>query len=96
MKDFLANTSYEERNAFNDLYELEQSIVGAMHVAGVPLLAGTDFGNPYIYPGFSLLDELEEFEKAGLSPLAALQAAARRSGSQDPISSTPSLPTPMG
>jgi len=75
VKDFLANTSSEERKAFNDLYELEQSIVGAMHVAGVPLLAGTDFGNPYIYPGFSLLDELEEFEKAGLSPLAALQTA---------------------
>ena len=32
--------------------------VRAMHQAGVPFLAGTDTSNPYIFPGFSLHDEL--------------------------------------
>jgi imidazolonepropionase-like amidohydrolase len=46
-----------------------------MHRAGVPLLAGSDIGNPFVFPGFSLHDELELFVQAGLSPLEALQAA---------------------
>ena len=41
----------------------------------VPLLAGTDAGNPIVIPGFSLHIELELLARAGLSPLAALQAA---------------------
>jgi len=72
---FLEFSSPEARAAYADLYALEQRMVGEMHAAGVPLLAGTDVGNPYIYPGFSLLDELAEFVEAGLSPLAALQTA---------------------
>lgn len=73
--NFLTFSSEEDRAAYDDLYRLEQRIIGEMHAAGVPLLAGTDFGNPYIYPGFSLLDELAELVEAGLSPLAALQTA---------------------
>jgi imidazolonepropionase-like amidohydrolase len=46
-----------------------------MHAAGVPILAGTDLHNPYIYPGFSLHDELELLVESGLPPLAALRAA---------------------
>ena len=53
----------------------ESEMTGEMKRAGVELLAGTDLGNPYIYPGFSLHDELELLVEAGLSPLAALQAA---------------------
>jgi imidazolonepropionase-like amidohydrolase len=49
--------------------------VGAMHRAGVPMLAGTDLGNPFIFPGFSLHDELELFVQAGLTPMEALQTA---------------------
>jgi imidazolonepropionase-like amidohydrolase len=49
--------------------------VGAMHKAGVRLLAGTDIGNPFLYPGFSLHDELELFVQAGLTPLEALKTA---------------------
>jgi imidazolonepropionase-like amidohydrolase len=43
----------------------------------VGLLAGTDVLNPYCFPGFSLHDELELLVEAGLSPMAALQAATR-------------------
>jgi imidazolonepropionase-like amidohydrolase len=43
--------------------------------AGGRFLAGTDTGVPYIFPGFSLHDELALFVKAGLTPLEALQTA---------------------
>ena len=38
-------------------------------------MAGTDLGNPFIYAGFSLHDELEHLVKFGLTPLDALQTA---------------------
>jgi imidazolonepropionase-like amidohydrolase len=41
----------------------------------VRFLAGTDLGNPYLYPGFSLHDELGLLAGSGLTPLEALQAA---------------------
>ena len=50
-------------------------IVGLMHRTGVNILAGSDFMNPYVYPGFSLHDELELFVQAGLSPFEALKTA---------------------
>jgi hypothetical protein len=56
-------------------YATQRTVVGAMARAGVPLLAGTDVLNPYVLPGFSLHDELQLLVSAGLSPLAALQAA---------------------
>ncbi|MFZ2054304.1 MAG: amidohydrolase family protein [Candidatus Aminicenantales bacterium] len=57
------------------VYRKELALVGAMHRAGVKLLAGTDTGNPYCFPGFSLHDELGLLVEAGLTPLEALQAA---------------------
>lgn len=47
-----------------------------MHRAGVPILAGTDFGGRLVYPGSSLHDEMALLvEQLGLSPLEAIQAA---------------------
>jgi imidazolonepropionase-like amidohydrolase len=46
-----------------------------MRRAGVRFLAGTDLGNPYLYPGFSLHDELGLLAGSGLTPLEALQSA---------------------
>jgi hypothetical protein len=43
--------------------------------AGVRLLAGTDAGNPYVAPGFDLLDELVLMTDAGLTPAEALRSA---------------------
>jgi imidazolonepropionase-like amidohydrolase len=51
--------------------------VGAMRSAGVEFMAGTDVGFPYIFPGFSLHDELVLLVQAGLTPMEALQAATR-------------------
>ena len=49
--------------------------VRLMKKAGIKFLAGTDFDNHYLYPGFSLHDELQLFVDAGFSPLESLQTA---------------------
>ena len=49
--------------------------VRLLHGAGVPILAGTDVGNPFLVSGYSLHRELELLVEAGLSPLEALRAA---------------------
>lgn len=47
-----------------------------LYDAGVPFLAGTDLGNPFLVPGVSLHDELEALvDDLGMSPLDALRAA---------------------
>jgi imidazolonepropionase-like amidohydrolase len=51
-------------------------IVGALHRAGVPFMAGTDTApGVYIMPGFSLHDELTNFVEAGFTPMESLQTA---------------------
>ncbi|HEY7515209.1 MAG TPA: amidohydrolase family protein, partial [Vicinamibacteria bacterium] len=59
--------------------EKELAVVRAMHRAGIPFLAGTDTAaGVYIFPGFSLHDELSNFVSAGFTPLEALQTATLR------------------
>ena len=70
-----ANLTAEEIGNRKIRLEKETELVGEMHRAGVKLLAGTDLGNPYVYPGFSLHDELAILVQAGLTPLEALQTA---------------------
>lgn len=48
-----------------------------LYEAGVGLLVGTDTPNPFVIPGFSVHDELQNFVSAGLSPNASLAAATR-------------------
>jgi imidazolonepropionase-like amidohydrolase len=51
-------------------------MVGALHHAGVPFMAGTDTApGVYIMPGFSLHDELANFVEAGFTPMESLQTA---------------------
>jgi imidazolonepropionase-like amidohydrolase len=57
------------------LLEGELKLVGAMHRAGVKLMAGTDTPAPLIVPGLSLHEELELLVRAGLSPAEALRTA---------------------
>lgn len=49
--------------------------VGALHAAGVPILAGTDSLNPGTAHGASLHREIELLVNAGLRPVDALRAA---------------------
>jgi len=59
-------------------FERQLRMVGAMHRAGVKILAGTDTPNPYVFPGSGLHDELELLVKAGLTPAEALRCATVR------------------
>ena len=61
--------------AARELLAFNQKLVGEMFRAGVRILAGTDALNPYVFPGFSLHDELALLVGSGMTPLAALQAA---------------------
>jgi hypothetical protein len=69
----------EDRAMTRQLMEIGAAITEAMQHTGVPLMAGTDVGLPYLFPGFSLHDELALLVEAGLTPLEALQAATRNS-----------------
>ncbi|MFG1647619.1 amidohydrolase family protein [Amycolatopsis sp. NPDC049252] len=57
--------------------EAELELVGELAAAGAPIVAGTDSGYLYTFPGFATHDELELLVRAGLSPKRALQAATR-------------------
>jgi imidazolonepropionase-like amidohydrolase len=53
------------------VFRKEVEIVGALHRAGVPIVAGTD----QTVPGYSLYREIELYVQAGFSPMEAIQAA---------------------
>ena len=56
--------------------EKELEVVQQLHKARVPFLAGTDTPpGVYVFPGFSLHDEMQRFVAAGFTPLEALQTA---------------------
>ena len=75
-KDFRFKTFTEETFALSKKeFDIKLKIVKAVHDAGIPIIAGTDFPNPHCYPGFSLHDELRFYVKAGLSPAQALRTA---------------------
>ncbi len=52
-------------------------LVKAMHRSGIKFMAGTDSSVPFVFPGFSLHDELELFVASGFTPFEALQTATR-------------------
>jgi len=72
---------FGNRNAANNystakvVYPRYLELVGKMNRAGVQIMAGTDTGNPYCFPGFSLHDELALLVKAGLTAAEALRSA---------------------
>lgn len=69
------DSSAAGRKALGDFYTKGLEITGAAYRAGVRVMAGTDAGDSFIYPGFSMHDELGELVKAGLTPAQALRAA---------------------
>lgn len=66
--------AYERNRAF--LFQ----VTAGLHRAGVRMLAGTDTPLPGIYPGKSLVDELDLLVDAGLSRYDALATATRNAG----------------
>jgi imidazolonepropionase-like amidohydrolase len=53
------------------IVQIELALIGALHRAGVRIVAGTD----QTVPGYSLYREIELYNQAGFTPLEALQAA---------------------
>jgi imidazolonepropionase-like amidohydrolase len=60
------------RQAANDW-----KLTGELHRAGIPLLAGSDSLDPFVFPGPSLHKELAEMVTGGFTPGDALQAATQ-------------------
>ena len=52
-------------------FQKEVEIVGALHQAGITIVAGTD----QTVPGYSLYREIELYAQAGFTPMEAIQAA---------------------
>jgi len=71
---FKARTQ-QERDKEKIFFQRAVAVISQMKKAGTQFLAGTDVPNHYLYPGFSLHDELALFVEAGLSPMEALQTA---------------------
>ncbi len=70
-----ANDDLETRQRF---VAKEIEVVRDMHRAGIPFLAGTDTAaGVYVFPGFSLDEEMQLLVQAGFTPLEALQCATR-------------------
>lgn len=75
LRQFWSSLPPEIDARMHGLYEFHSVLVGQMNRAGVPLLAGSDCPNAYVYPGFTLHDELGLLVHAGLTPAEALRTA---------------------
>lgn len=64
-------------NTAENSTEAKRRFLKALYDAGANLLIGTDTPNPFIIPGFSIHDELENFQEAGIPNDAILNIATR-------------------
>jgi imidazolonepropionase-like amidohydrolase len=77
-EDILKDQANEALKTRQRFVAKELEVVRAMYRAGIPFLAGTDTAaGVYVFPGFSLHEELQLFVQAGFTPLGALQCATR-------------------
>ena len=75
LRDYWHSVPPEFAAKLGALYQVHSDLVGRINRAGVPMLAGSDCPNPYVYPGFSLHDELGLLVHGGLTPAEALRTA---------------------
>jgi hypothetical protein len=69
----------EKQYLYDETYRLSCLAVAAAHRAGVRVLTGTDYPNPYVVAGYSLHEELVHLtQQCGLMPHEALHASTRR------------------
>jgi len=62
----------ERSEILDKLLQKEIAIVGALHRAGIPIVAGTD----QTVPGYSLHREMELYVQSGFTPMEAIQSAS--------------------
>lgn len=60
--------------------ETDAASVRTLSAAGVPMITGTDGGNPAVFQGYSVHRELRLLREAGLSPWDALAASTINAG----------------
>lgn len=72
---FLAGYTAKDATLAKQRWPIARQIVSAMHQAGVTVMAGTDAPMPGVYPGFSLLEELQLLVDAGIPALDVLRSA---------------------
>ena len=75
-------------------FQATSRLVATARQAGVHVVAGTDAGNPYCLPGFSIHDELALLVAGGLSPMEAIQAATRDAAALAGLGETAGTVTP--
>lgn len=74
----MKDTSAEEMKVNKASAARDLELLKSAHAAGVPVMAGSDGPDPFIFPGFSLHDELEWLVREGFTPADAIQAATLR------------------
>lgn len=67
--------SQQDQDMLGRLFDRYIEMTKILAEAGVPMLAGSDFGGGWLVPGFSLHDEFDLLGQAGLTPLQVLQSA---------------------
>jgi Amidohydrolase family len=77
LQDLSRSATNQEFAIRRALLQKSLQLVGQMQSSGVPVMAGTDTGAPFLFPGSALHDELALLVQAGLSPMQALQAATK-------------------
>jgi len=69
------NLSKEGENSSAAFFNAAKEQIKLASEIGVPIMAGTDVSDSYIFAGFSIHNELEDLTISGLSNLKALQSA---------------------
>nr|WP_083434516.1 amidohydrolase family protein [Sphingomonas sp. Y57] len=72
---FEAKLTPANRATLAQLWQRQLRLVKLLDEAGVPMMAGSDFGGGWLIPGVSLHQEFDLLAEAGLSPLRILQMA---------------------
>jgi hypothetical protein len=74
-KDQTGDWPQRDKSFARWLLKARMNMIRPLRNAGIPLLAGTDAGFPFVLPGFGLHEELKYLVEAGLTPTEALQTA---------------------
>jgi imidazolonepropionase-like amidohydrolase len=67
----------DANEALRQSFPQKYNLLKMLSDAGAGLLIGTDTMVPYLVPGFTPIDEMQHFVRAGLTPYQALRAGTR-------------------
>ncbi|MDV3276860.1 MAG: amidohydrolase family protein [Nitrososphaerales archaeon] len=77
-KDFrLKDMSPSDFERMRKADALRANLTRELHRAGARILLGTDTPNPFVIPGFSIHEELQNLVDAGLTPYEAIKAGTK-------------------